>query len=1037
MKKLLYTLLFILFVTPFYGQIQSYYNGLDLNKTGMSLFNELATRIQSTHSGIPYTGSPVDVWDACKAGDEDPDISTNVLLIYGFDDTDGDVTTDRTRLKTLQDDGSTGTGVWNREHVFAKSLAVPVLTTTDPGPGTDVYNLHAVDRSRNSSRSNRKFTDGSGTPSYIASNGGWFPGDEWKGDVARSVMYMYMEYHGDGSQVSQTQCFPTYVGFGTVNNIDPKMIDLFLQWNVEDPVSPFETKRNETLANIQHNRNPFIDNPYLATLIWGGLTAEDKWNMGGSSDTEAPTTPTNLVASNVTDTSFDVTWTASTDNVDVYDYLIYLDGTYLQTATTTSTSLTNLSPNTSYNVTLKARDAASNLSAESSAVNVTTLLGPKILFVEDFEDCANTKFFAYSEASNKDWTCSPQFGENNSGSYGINGYQEDVPSKDWLITTNPIDFDTDTGEKISFYTDAAYGNSPLVLVYSTNYDGASNPANYTWISVPNVTIPIKSNTSSTEEVFTFSDIDISSITGTVYFAFKYYTEGTAPTRWTVDSFKITADRPNGDSDNDGVLDADDLCPNTPAGATVDANGCSNGQLDDDNDGVQNSDDVCANTPAGETVDATGCSSSQLDDDNDGVMNNVDQCPNTPAGASVDANGCSNGQLDDDNDGVQNSDDICANTPAGETVDATGCSDSQLDDDNDGVMNNVDQCPNTPAGATVDANGCSNGQLDDDNDGVQNSDDVCANTPVGETVDATGCSDSQLDDDNDGVMNNIDQCSNTPTGETVDANGCSSSQLDDDNDGIMNNVDLCPNTTAGATVDATGCFMLPQNNFNIQVTSETCPTKNNGQLSITANETYDYTTTINGADYTFTNASPLTVTDLPPNTYNICIAITGESYQQCFVVEVIAGTTVSGKSSVKENKATVEIEKGTAPYKVFVNGKEVLDTSAPVFTVNVKHGDLLEVKTAKTCEGIYSKAIELLNDFVVYPNPSSGAFEIAMPIAEKQVVISIYNIQSQLISQRNYPVNYGKVNLDISNQPTGIYIAKIHLNKPVTLKIVKE
>ncbi|MCF6181258.1 MAG: T9SS type A sorting domain-containing protein [Lutibacter sp.] len=61
----------------------------------------------------------------------------------------------------------------------------------------------------------------------------------------------------------------------------------------------------------------------------------------------------------------------------------------------------------------------------------------------------------------------------------------------------------------------------------------------------------------------------------------------------------------------------------------------------------------------------------------------------------------------------------------------------------------------------------------------------------------------------------------------------------------------------------------------------------------------------------------------------------------------------------------------------------------------------------------------------------------MPIAEKQVVISIYNIQSQLISQRNYPVNYGKVNLDISNQPTGIYIAKIHLNKPVTLKIVKE
>jgi len=263
-RKLLYFIFLFLASIPFYGQIQSYYNGLNLTKTGMPLFNELAVKIQSTKQAIPYTGSPVDVWDACKAGDEDPNNSANVLLIYGYDDNDGDVTTDRTRLKTLQDIGSGASGVWNREHVFAKSLANPVLVTDSPGPGTDVYNLHAVDRSRNSSRSNRKFTDGSGTPSYTSTtNGGWFPGDEWKGDVARSVMYMYMEYHGDGSQSSQTQCYPTYVGIGTVNTIDPKMIDLFLQWNVEDPVSPFETKRNETLAAIQGNRNPFIDNPYL------------------------------------------------------------------------------------------------------------------------------------------------------------------------------------------------------------------------------------------------------------------------------------------------------------------------------------------------------------------------------------------------------------------------------------------------------------------------------------------------------------------------------------------------------------------------------------------------------------------------------------------------------------------------------------------------------------------------------------------------------------------------------------------------------
>ncbi|MDX1829593.1 MAG: T9SS type A sorting domain-containing protein, partial [Lutibacter sp.] len=117
--------------------------------------------------------------------------------------------------------------------------------------------------------------------------------------------------------------------------------------------------------------------------------------------------------------------------------------------------------------------------------------------------------------------------------------------------------------------------------------------------------------------------------------------------------------------------------------------------------------------------------------------------------------------------------------------------------------------------------------------------------------------------------------------------------------------------------------------------------------------------------------------------------------------------------------------------------EVLDTNSSVFSVDVKHGDLLEVATSKSCEGVYSKSITLLNDFIVYPNPSTGVFEISTPIAEKQVLISIYNIQSQLISQKSYPVSYGKVNLDISNQPTGIYITKVHLDKPVTLKIIKQ
>jgi hypothetical protein len=75
--------------------------------------------------------------------------------------------------------------------------------------------------------------------------------------------------------------------------------------------------------------------------------------------------------------------------------------------------------------------------------------------------------------------------------------------------------------------------------------------------------------------------------------------------------------------------------------------------------------------------------------------------------------------------------------------------------------------------------------------------------------------------------------------------------------------------------------------------------------------------------------------------------------------------------------------------------------------------------------------------LAYPNPSDGIFEIAVPISEKEVSIVIYNIYGQLISKRTYLVSYGKVNLDIKNQPIGIYLAKVHLEVPVTLKIVKK
>ena len=119
-------------------------------------------------------------------------------------------------------------------------------------------------------------------------------------------------------------------------------------------------------------------------------------------------------------------------------------------------------------------------------------------------------------------------------------------------------------------------------------------------------------------------------------------------------------------------------------------------VDSDGDGVEDGSDNCPNTPAGAPVDAFGC---ELDSDGDGVKDSMDQCPGTPRGVRVDANGCPN---DSDGDGVTDDKDQCPGTPAGQPVDANGC---ELDDDGDGVVNRLDECPGTPAGVQVDIKGC--------------------------------------------------------------------------------------------------------------------------------------------------------------------------------------------------------------------------------------------------------------------------------------------------------------------------------------------
>jgi endonuclease I len=266
MKKI-YSILSLLSISLILAQAGTpatpYYNGSNWTLTGTALKNALASKITTTHTNILSYG-----WEALQVSDLDPNNSNNVLLIYGWENgTDGDVTNDLFRSKNSN---SGSNGDWNREHTYAKSLGNPDLGTS--GPGADAHNLRASDVQRNNSRGSLKFATGTGNSGSVS--GGWYPGDQWKGDVARMMMYMYLRYGN--------QCLPTGVGTGTTVTNDTNMLNLFLQWNAEDPVSQYEDNRNTYLGNTantyaQGNRNPFIDNPYLATVIWGGPIAQNRW----------------------------------------------------------------------------------------------------------------------------------------------------------------------------------------------------------------------------------------------------------------------------------------------------------------------------------------------------------------------------------------------------------------------------------------------------------------------------------------------------------------------------------------------------------------------------------------------------------------------------------------------------------------------------------------------------------------------------------------------------------------------------------------
>lgn len=257
---------------PTFGLVTStqpngYYNSLDgLADTALRQALQDIIANPATVRAQTYA----DVIDILKEADQNPAHSNQVWLVY----------TEQGRAKLdLQTSGGSNTGKWNREHTYPRSRGgfesidlddiadgKDIFWTTEADSlrhgNSDAHALRAADGPENSSRGNQNY----GTNEYDGplDNSGSF-----KGDVARSVLYMAVRYNG----LAVVNGYPSADPDGFLGDLAT-----LLDWHRNDPPDDFEMNRNNVIYTWQFNRNPFIDQSDLVEYIWGNNVG-DVWSQ--------------------------------------------------------------------------------------------------------------------------------------------------------------------------------------------------------------------------------------------------------------------------------------------------------------------------------------------------------------------------------------------------------------------------------------------------------------------------------------------------------------------------------------------------------------------------------------------------------------------------------------------------------------------------------------------------------------------------------------------------------------------------------------
>ena len=255
MKKVLATLfLLVVMGMGLMAQIPSgYYNNAN-GKTGDELKTALHEIIKG-HNVVSYGGLlNAFAYTDCKPNGKIWDIYSNIEYslstgLCGEYEHEGDC--------------------WNREHTWPQSWFNESTT-----PRSDLFHVYPTDGFVNGQRSNYPYGEVN-SPIYTSGNGSklgpcvtsgysgrvFEPIDEYKGDIARTYFYMSVRYYGEDDDWGAS-------GMTDKSEIKSWAMTMLLRWNDNDPVSDKEIARNNAVYGYQNNRNPFIDHPEYAHMIW-------------------------------------------------------------------------------------------------------------------------------------------------------------------------------------------------------------------------------------------------------------------------------------------------------------------------------------------------------------------------------------------------------------------------------------------------------------------------------------------------------------------------------------------------------------------------------------------------------------------------------------------------------------------------------------------------------------------------------------------------------------------------------------------------